>query len=167
MTQLTHNPSQTLPVKPFVLCPVHYSTDSAVAGSCLQTPCLPRSPQMHYSASDYYLSFLGLDLKSFLGLGVETHRCCPSAVEYRPGVVDCFDRSHPAQVKNGMLQRTCLREVAAAAADSGVDSVGRVEMVVAVFGLASGLAGLVVVPRLLDQGFAVVSEGFLRGREIL
>ena len=164
MAKLTHNPFPSPPVKLSFLCLEHYSVDSVVAESCLQTPRQRHSHRIDCSARDCYPSFL--DLRRFLYPVAETHRCCPYAVDYSPRVVDCFARTHLTRLKNGMPPRTCLRELAAAVAGSEANLTGTLEMMV-VFGFVPGFAGLVSVPRLPDQDFVVASGELLKAKGIL
>jgi hypothetical protein len=162
---LTHNLCQSLLVKPFCPCPVHCSIHSAVAESCPRTPYQHRSPQMHCSASDC-LPCRALGLRRSLGPVAGIRQCCPSAVDCSPTVEGYSDHNPPARWRNGMPPRTCHQELVATAAGSEVDLVVRT-VIVAVFASASGSAGSAFVPRLLDQGFVVVSAEPRKGREIL
>lgn len=165
LANLTHNPCLSLPAKPFFPDQVHCSVDSAVAASCLQMPFQHRSLQMYYFATNY-LSFPDLDLKNFHALMAETHRCYLSVAEYSPRVADCLDHSHLTQLKNETPLRTCPREMAATAAEFGVNLVEKVGIAAAA-NFALGFAGPVVVPKLLGQGFVVVFVECLREKEIL
>lgn len=64
------------------------------------------------------------------------------------------------------MPKTYLRELLEIAAGLDLDSAGTLGMV-AVFDLPWGSAESAFAPRLLDQGFAVVSVVPQRGREIL
>lgn len=165
LAELTHNPSQSLPVTPSFRGPVPCSVDPAAADSCLRTPSPHHNPQMRYSALDYRF-FLDPDRLSSLGLGAETHRCCPSAVDCSLTLVGFLARNHPARWKIETSPKTYPHDLLATLADSEADFAAKLEIAAAV-GSDWGFAASAFVPRLLGQGSVVVSVNSQKGRGIL